>query len=118
LDVYDIIEKDQRYFLITEICIDGDLYEKYLQDENFTGILDDSTYLHMLLDLAKGIKTLHQHGIVHRDIKPENVLVTSTNERKDILKLADFGVSSCDNQLKMESKVGTVYYLAPEVILG
>ena len=59
MEVYDLIEKDQRIFVITEICTDGDLYEKFLQDENFTGIDDNSKYLHMLLDLAKGINTLH-----------------------------------------------------------
>ena len=55
---------------------------------------------------------------MHRDIKPENVLVTRTEYREDILKLADFGVSSCDNQENMKSQVGTVYYLAPEIIQG
>lgn len=54
-------------------------------------------------------------NICHRDLKPENILFKSS--QSDQIKIIDFGLSK---QLKkgeiMEKKLGTPYYLAPEVL--
>ena len=42
----------------------------------------------LLLDVLRGLKTLHDKGIVHRDLQPRNVLV-----RDGRAVLVDFGVS-------------------------
>ncbi|ODM88085.1 putative serine/threonine-protein kinase fhkE [Orchesella cincta] len=45
-------------------------------------------------DAAKGLKWIHDSGILHRDIKPENVLIFETcGGTNEIAKLTDFGVS-------------------------
>ena len=50
-----------------------------------------------ILDMAKGIKALHQAGIFHRDIKPENV--TIVEEGKDPhAEICDFGFATLKNQ--------------------
>jgi len=59
---------------------------------------------------------LHDRHIIHRDIKSDNILVSEKGE----VKLADFGYAI---QLTMErknrdSKVGTVCWMAPELIKG
>lgn len=58
---------------------------------------------------------LHSQGIVHRDLKPENMLFES--EKSDVLKIIDFGIA-CRFQphKKITSRIGTPYFLAPEVI--
>ena len=63
-----------------------------------------------------GLAHLHRMNIIHRDIKSDNVLVNS----KGSLKLADFGYSTRlasaeDNRL---SRVGTMAWMAPEIIRG
>ncbi|EXM13913.1 hypothetical protein FOTG_17649 [Fusarium oxysporum f. sp. vasinfectum 25433] len=47
-------------------------------------------------DIAEGLKSLHDCGIVHGDVKLENVLVFPGLDRKHIAKLSDFGHSLVD----------------------
>ena len=58
---------------------------------------------------------MHQHNIAHRDFKPENILFTADD--KDI-KLIDFGISKMlqVNSQVMHEKIGTAFYVAPEVL--
>jgi calcium-dependent protein kinase len=53
---------------------------------------------------------------VHRDLKPENFLF-STKSEDAVIKIIDFGLSRHDTATKiMNTKVGTPYYVAPEVL--
>jgi len=51
---------------------------------------------------------------VHRDIKPENVLI-QFEDGKFRYKITDFGLSSVKDQGMTTTKVGTAYYVAPEI---
>lgn len=55
---------------------------------------------------------LHASGIIHRDIKPENILVTDSGS----LQLADFGLSIRSENDAPVTRVGTLDYMAPEVV--
>lgn len=55
---------------------------------------------------------LHASGIVHRDIKPENILVSDAGT----LLLADFGLSIRARDDRPVTRVGTLDYMAPEVV--
>lgn len=59
----------------------------------------------------------HAQGILHRDIKPENVQRTPDGQ----IKLTDFGISATQGAAPITETgvvIGTVHYLAPEVIQG
>lgn len=66
--------------------------------------------------IASALVTVHGRGLVHRDIKPSNILFT----RDGTPKLADFGIVKSDEYTSLATHVGrvvgTVAYLAPEVL--
>lgn len=70
------------------------------------------TFLEPML-LALG--AAHEARLVHRDIKPENVLISKNGE----VKVADFGLARAVSNSTTHSGgalIGTVSYLAPEVV--
>ncbi|MET1134119.1 MAG: protein kinase, partial [Aeromicrobium sp.] len=70
--------------------------------------------LSYLEPVLMALSAAHDAGLIHRDIKPENVLISTTGE----VKLADFGLArAISNESTFDGVlVGTVSYLAPEVI--
>ena len=61
----------------------------------------------------------HKNGIVHRDLKPENILFDSKKSTAN-LKIIDFGASAklLEGGEKLTKKIGTPFYVAPEVLAG
>jgi len=66
--------------------------------------------------LLEGLDYLHTRSppVVHRDIKSNNVLVG----QDFCLKLSDFGCSKCDDLTTSFTTVGSVLWMAPEVMRG
>ena len=71
------------------------------------------SYLYQIL-LA--VNFCHVNRILHRDLKPANILIDSVGN----LKLADFGLgrSYTIPMMKYTHEVVTMYYRAPEILLG
>ncbi|KAI8676083.1 Protein kinase domain-containing protein [Fusarium sp. Ph1] len=77
----------------------------------------------LALDVAMGIRALHDCNIVHGDVKPDNVLVYGYSKRKEehersfLAKVADFGSTLFPEDLEREYVVylGTPKYNAPEI---
>ncbi|XP_022106471.1 cyclin-dependent kinase 10-like isoform X4 [Acanthaster planci] len=70
----------------------------------------------LALQMANGLQYLHDNFVIHRDLKVSNLLLTD----KGCLKIADFGLARTFG-LPVESmtpRVVTLWYRAPEVLLG
>ncbi|XP_032519521.2 serine/threonine-protein kinase PRP4 homolog [Danaus plexippus] len=65
--------------------------------------------------LLLALRLLKKIGIVHADIKPDNILV---NEKKNVLKLCDFGSASKIKEHEPTPYLVSRFYRAPEIILG
>ncbi|XP_001947810.2 cyclin-dependent kinase 4 [Acyrthosiphon pisum] len=69
----------------------------------------------VMRQILSGVDFLHCNRVVHRDLKPQNVLVSSDLR----IKIADFGLAKIyDFDMKLTSVVVTLWYRAPEVLLG
>jgi serine/threonine-protein kinase len=72
--------------------------------------------LDLLAPVLSALSAAHDAGIVHRDIKPENVLIADNGT----VKVADFGlaraVTTTGNTATQGMLMGTVSYLAPELV--
>jgi tRNA A-37 threonylcarbamoyl transferase component Bud32 len=68
---------------------------------------------------AGALARAHQMGVVHRDLKPENILIVQKRERKDFVKILDFGIAKILDAPSLTGSqqiFGTPGYIAPEYI--
>ncbi|MDH5682234.1 MAG: DUF2791 family P-loop domain-containing protein, partial [Spirochaetota bacterium] len=72
--------------------------------------------LHLFIQITKAIEGIHKQNIIHKDINPSNIV---WNEKDNILKIIDFGISSflsrenpsVTSPIALE---GTLPYISPE----
>lgn len=75
----------------------------------------ESVIKDVMWQLFEALRYCHSLGIIHRDIKPSNMLITQDGT----LKLIDFGLAKrCDPRKVMSMSVVTLWYRAPEVLMG
>eukprot|EP00178_Gracilaria_changii_P009440 TRINITY_DN2762_c0_g1_i1.p1 TRINITY_DN2762_c0_g1~~TRINITY_DN2762_c0_g1_i1.p1 ORF type:complete len:258 (-),score=46.40 TRINITY_DN2762_c0_g1_i1:159-932(-) len=110
--MYEYFEDEKRYYIITEICKGGELFDEIIARGKFTE--KDAAVL--IKQILSCINYCHSNKIVHRDLKPENVLLEQ-NKDFDQIKIIDFGTSLVHTgQGHLDEKLGTPYYIAPEVL--
>ncbi|KXZ46593.1 hypothetical protein GPECTOR_42g804 [Gonium pectorale] len=69
--------------------------------------------------LIIGVDYCHKRGVANRDIKLENTLLQKVDGLPlPLLKICDFGYSKADVRSAAKSKVGTLTYMAPEVLVN
>lgn len=110
--LYELFQDDANYYLISEYCSGGELFDKILSLTSFSEKLA-AEYIKQVLS---AIYYCHERHIVHRDLKPENLLLSS-KDKDATIKVIDFGTSRRFTAgEKMSEKLGTPYYVAPEVL--
>ncbi|GLI69926.1 hypothetical protein VaNZ11_014654 [Volvox africanus] len=115
---------DRRYlYMMMEYADSGDLF-KYIQHRPRLSEGDARWFFQQLI-LA--LDYCHRRGVVNRDLKLENLLLSSAAEeplppgqleqpRSLHIKVADFGLCKTAVTSLPKSRVGTLYYMAPEVL--
>lgn len=71
--------------------------------------------------ILKVLGHAHARELMVRDVKPSNVMLTESQGRANFVKFIDFGLAKHvrdDVQITQQHVVGTVGYLAPELLRG
>jgi len=117
ITIYDYFFYKKHLCIVFELLKEN-LYQ-LLQQNHLQGISLNSINF-IIKQLLEAVEQVHKIGIIHCDIKPENILlkINIENNKTDIsLKLTDFG-SACMRTNPIFSVVQSLFYRAPEVILG
>lgn len=115
--VFELLEDDVNFYIVTELVTGGELYEhiikvKRVSERDAAGIVKQ---------LLLALRYMHEQNIAHRDIKPENILISpeeSDDPLKLNLKLTDFGFACFYNpENRLRQVLGSPLYMAPEIVL-
>ncbi|CAK91481.1 unnamed protein product (macronuclear) [Paramecium tetraurelia] len=109
--LYELYQDQNNYYMITEYLSGGELFERIKKMQVFT----EKRASELIRQILLAINYCHDQKIVHRDLKPENVLFSGPEPDLN-LKIIDFGCSRRFNTSKMTKRLGTPYYIAPEVL--
>ena len=114
ISVIDVeLEKDGTPYVVMEF-VDGTNLHNFWSRKEF----DLRLALRIILQIAGGLKFIHDHGIVHRDLKPTNIII----DRHQNARIADFGLAlelnSIDHSRRKSSIAGTSKFMSPEQLSG
>lgn len=87
VSVYDVDVSPEGFLFLIMGLVEGPSLAR--RRERFG---DLAWALPILLHVARGLRALHERGVVHRDLKPANVLLTESGERVSA-QISDFGIS-------------------------
>ena len=118
IKLYEYYENDKKIYLIMELCTGGELFDRIVENTENGIQFTEKQAANLFRQMMNAINYCHKNGIVHRDLKPENLLYLNKDKNSPI-KVIDFGMSKRFTPEKfMSEKVGTAYYISPEVLQG
>ena len=120
IKLYDVFESNHNLYLVMEECNGGELFDRITDHIENEEMYTEKEAADILLQVMSAVEYCHNNGICHRDLKPENLLYLKKGDEKDNpLKVIDFGLSqTIDVKKILSSKVGTAYYVSPEILQG
>jgi eukaryotic-like serine/threonine-protein kinase len=110
VQAYEGFPTGKNAFLAIQYCPGGTLDQLLLEQ----GKLPLEQAVQLILDVAMGVAHTHSKQVLHRDVKPANVFLTE-NKRA---KLGDFGTGVFITEQSLDERVGTAFYMAPELFEG
>lgn len=112
--VFDSGEDDEGPFIVMEL-IEGETLAERLASVDRLSVPEAAG---IVGGAAAALDHAHGEGVVHCDIKPSNLILDSSGR----IRLMDFGIAKAvDDATRVTSTgelVGTISYMAPEVVAG
>lgn len=114
IKVYEYYQDEGWIYIVSELCTGGELFEEILKEKNFS----EKKAAELMRQMLSAIAYCHEKKLVHCDLKPENIIFESP-ANNNLVKIIDFGNSAfCEGDNKLTNRFGSVYYVAPEVLMG
>ena len=70
--------------------------------------------LDMAINIASGMRKIHEHRMIHRDIRPDNILVNEDY----VAKIGDMGIARVVDPLSHHTQIGCLPFMPPEFHAG
>ena len=106
-----IEESDKSLCIVMEYANNGDLYQNICKFRKMNYLMEESDVWRILIQMVKGLKSLHDLKILHRDLKSANIFLFNDGTAK----IGDCNVSKVINKGLGYTQTGTPYYASPEV---
>jgi serine/threonine-protein kinase len=114
---YGTTHRGQPFFVMD--CLTGRSLAKVLRKEHH---LDPERARDIFIQVAIAVDHAHRHGVVHRDLKPANIMLLDKKEKKDVIKVVDFGIAKFSEEAQRLTRFGEVWgspiYMSPEQCKG
>ena len=137
IKLYELYESKHSIYLVMEKCDGGELFDDLITRVENGLMYTEKEVAIILKQVMSAVEYCHNNGICHRDLKPENILfskklkigtgkvdeknnpikVMKVDEKENPIKVIDFGLSQIIKP-DLASKVGTAYYVSPEILAG
>jgi len=108
IQLYELMETENSYYLVTELCEGGDLMD-YICARKYLSEVCTRKFIRQIIS---AVDYLHRIGILHRDLKIENLLL----DKNLNIKLIDFGLSNYTKSELCITQCGSPAYAAPELL--
>ena len=119
IKLYEVFESKRSFYLIMEECKGGEVFDRIIEHIQNKDMYSEKNAA-IIRQMISAVEYCHNNGIAHRDLKPENLLyLNQGSEDNNPIKVIDFGLSQViSHQRKLKTKVGTAYYVSPEILEG
>lgn len=111
VNVYDVGEENGVNYIVMEL-VEGITLKAYITKKGKLSVREATS---IALQVAAGLETAHNNGIIHRDVKPQNIMISMDGKAK----VTDFGIARAVSANTINSSVmGSVHYSSPEQTRG
>lgn len=111
---FETYEEDTKIHIVTEYIPGLNINEIIHYKKK---VFSEDEILGLTFYILKALSFLHRMNITHRDLKPENILLSNDSDYSSV-KLIDFGLSTLEYQRKEKYRVGSPFYMSPEMVYG
>lgn len=112
--LYNYLQKGEDSYMIMEY-VQGRSIDVLIKNH---GALPYPLVVPVIWQALEGLQHAHRRNVLHRDLKPANLMITDDAH----VKIMDFGIARMAGDVRqltrVKSVIGTLEYIAPELIDG